>query len=65
MRLECRAGSQTEVRQKMQHSTWDDDDMDTDTMDDTGDDTVDWEDFDRSIRSDEDAWCERVGAHRD
>lgn len=64
-----------------QHSTWDDDDADLyadgedgeynggddngDGDDDGDDDVTDWEDFDRSIRSDADAWCERVGAHRD
>lgn len=59
----------------MQHSTWDDEELNTNgegmEMDgeyngeDNGDDTVDWEDFDASIRSDCDAWSELTGAHRD
>ena len=55
----------------MQHSTWDDEELDTngESMDNNGenngDDTVNWEDFDASIRSDSDAWRERAGAHRD
>lgn len=51
-----------------QHSTWDDDEIEI-TIHDNGegddDDTTDWDDFDRSIRSDDAHWHERVGAGRD
>lgn len=49
-----------------QHYTWDDDE-DEITMPDDGDDddTTDWDAFDRSIRSDDAHWHERVGADRD
>ena len=59
----------------MQLCTWDNDELDTNgegmetdgemNGENNGDDTVDWEDFDASIRSDCDAWRELTDAHRD
>ena len=50
----------------MQHSTWDDDEMDsTEIHVECGDPGEDWDAFDRSIRSDDACWHERAGAHRD
>lgn len=55
----------------MQLCTWDNDELDTNGEgmetdgEMNGENTVDWSDFDASIRSDSDAWSELTGAHRD
>lgn len=50
----------------MQHSTWDDVEIDdAETHEECGDPGEDWDAFDASIRSDDAHWHEVAGAQRD